>query len=392
MKPAKRLTQLPPYIFSALDRAKSAARRAGHDLIDLGVGDPDQPTPSFILKAMQKAMRNPATHQYPAGKGSATFREAIADWYRKRFGVKLNPDTEILVLVGSKEGITHLPFALCNAADRVLIPEPAYPAYRSACLLAGTKILGLPLTERNVYLPDLDYLRKVSRHPKTKLLYLNYPNNPTGAVAPPSFFRKVTAIAKRNRFTVAHDAAYSEMAYGAYRPVSFLQAPGAKAVGVEFHSLSKTFNMTGWRIGWVCGNAQVIEALTKFKSNMDSGLFEAIQTAGIAALKAPRSRMKPQLKLYQDRRDLLIRGLHKLGVPVASPKATFYLWITAPKGMTSANCAKQLLQKASIVVTPGNGFGPHGEGYIRMALTVPKNRLREAIRRLDAINLWKSRT
>ncbi len=387
---ADRLTKLPPYLFARIDAAKRAARAAGRDLVDLGVGDPDRPTPAFIIQAMAQAIRDPANHRYALDQGMPALRQAIATWYRRRFHVTLDPEREILPLIGSKEGIAHLPLAYINPGDRVLVPDPCYPPYHTGTTLAGGRPIPLRLAEDQDFLPDLGEIKRHSGR-QTKLLVLNYPNNPTGATATVGFFRDIVALAQRRGFLVAHDAAYSELAFDGIRPPSFLQAPGAKAVGIEFHSLSKTCNMTGWRIGWACGNAAAIAALAKGKLNVDSGIFQAIQIAGLTALKAPDAWRAPLLRTYHRRRDLLTAGLQGLGWPVRRPRATFYFWVRVPPGTHSAALAERLLH-AGVVVTPGNGFGAAGEGYIRMAITVPEPRLREAVRRLRQLHLWPAPT
>ena len=383
---AKRLNQLPPYLFARIDAVKRAARAAGKDLVDLGVGDPDSPTPAFIIRAMAKAIRDPANHRYALDQGMPALREAIAAWYQRRFRVTLDPEREILPIIGSKEGIAHLPLAYVNPGDHVLVPDPCYPPYHTGTTLAGGTPISLRLAEDQDFLPDLTEIRQHSGR-RTKLLFLNYPNNPTGATATAGFFRDIVAVAQRHGFLVAHDAAYSELAFDGITPPSFLQAAGAKAVGVEFHSCSKTFNMTGWRIGWACGNAAIVAALAKVKLNVDSGIFQAIQVAGIAALKAPSAWQAPLIQTYQRRRDLLMAGLQHLGWPVRRPRATFYFWTRVPPGARSADVAEQLL-RAGVVVTPGHGFGAAGEGYLRMAITVPESRIREAIRRIKRLSLW----
>ncbi|MBI4227702.1 MAG: LL-diaminopimelate aminotransferase [Candidatus Omnitrophica bacterium] len=388
---SERLRRLPPYLFAAMDAAKRKAREAGIDVVDLGVGDPDQPTPALIRRAMHRAVDDPANHRYALDQGMPALRAAIAAWYQKRFGVSLDPDTEILPLIGSKEGISHLPLGLLNPGDRALVPDPGYPPYGTGTILAGGIPARFRLRPELDFLPDLGELEQMARVRRTKLLFLNYPNNPTGAVASPSFFRDTVRLAQRHGLLVAHDAAYSELAFDGAKPPSFLQTPGAKSVGVEFHSLSKTFNMTGWRIGWACGNAAAIAALAKVKLNIDSGIFQAVQVAGVAALKAPASLRAPLLAMYARRRNLLIAGLRRQGWPVAPPTATFYVWARLPRGLPSTAAAHRLLTEGRVIVTPGIGFGAGGEGYVRMALTVPEPRLREAIRRISRVNLWPSR-
>ena len=388
---AHRLTRLPPYLFAKIDAAKRAARAAGRDLVDLGVGDPDTATPAFIINAMAQAIRDPANHRYALDQGMPALRHAIAAWYHRRFRVTLDPEREILPLIGSKEGIAHLPLAIINPGDRVMVPDPCYPPYHTGTTLAGGTPRYLRLAEDQDFLPDLGEIRRHSGR-RTKLLFLNYPNNPTGATATVGFFRDIVGLAQRQGFIVAHDAAYSELAFDGINLPSFLQAPGAKSVGIEFHSLSKTFNMTGWRIGWACGNAQVIAALAKAKLNIDSGIFQAIQVTGIAALHAPARVRAPLLRTYARRRDLLVCGLRGHGWPARPPRATFYVWVRVPPGARSADVAERLLRDAGVVVTPGNGFGAAGEGYLRMALTVPESRIREAVRRIGTLKIWRAPT
>ena len=326
---SRRLLRLPPYLFAQLDSDKRVARAQGHDLIDLGVGDPDSPTPAFILSAMARAIRDPRNHRYALDQGMPAFREAIAAWYERRFRVRLDPQREILPLIGSKEGLAHLPLAFLDPGDRVLVPDPCYPPYRTATLLAGGVPVAIPLRESNAFLADPADIRKASRQ-RTKILYLNYPNNPTGAVASLPFFQDVVRIAQRRGFLIAHDAAYTELALDGPRPPSFLAAPGAKEVGVEFHSLSKTFNMTGWRIGWVCGNRQMISALAKVKSNIDSGVFQAIQIAAVRAFEDRGGHLKQMLQIYRTRCDLIVGALQKSDWPITLPQATFYLCAPIP--------------------------------------------------------------
>jgi LL-diaminopimelate aminotransferase len=381
--PSERLNKLPPYLFAAIDEKKKAAIARGADIISLGVGDPDLPTPPHIIAAAKKAMDDPANHQYPFGLGLKSFRRAVAQWYKTRFGVALDQDTEIYSLIGSKDGLTHLPLAFLNPGDVALIPEPAYPAYNASVLLAGGVPHFVPLVEKNGFLPDFEAVPKdVLR--KAKILYLNFPSNPISVTADLAFYEKVIAWARQYDFIVAHDAAYSEMYYGE-PPLSFLQVPGAKEIGVEFHSCSKTYNMTGWRIGWICGNAAVVKTLGRLKDNYDSGVFQAVQEAAVAALTGPQDCVAAMRKVYKARRDLFVPALKKLGWNVFPPPATFYVWAGVPHGYTSAKTAERLLEEAHIVCTPGNGFGPSGEGYVRFALTVPDKRLQEALVRIENI-------
>ncbi len=378
---AERLQGLPPYLFAEIDRMKQEALREGMDLINLGIGDPDLPTPPHIVRRLQEAATNARHHRYPSYEGMREFREAAANWYRRRFGVILDPETEVLSLIGSKEGIGHLPLAFVSPGDVVLVPDPGYPVYQAGTVFAGGIPYPLPLRKEDGFLPDLqaippDVLRRA------RILWLNYPNNPTAAVAPGEFFAEAVAFARRHSLILAHDLAYSEIAYDGSLPGSLLAVPGAKEVAIEFHSLSKTYNMTGWRIGFAVGNAEILEGLGRIKTNLDSGVFQAVQEAGIEALTGPQDCVEAMRKTYQERRDVLVEGLLSLGYQVEKPQATFYVWIEVPKGFTSMTFTAHLLSKAGIVTTPGVGFGQHGEGYIRAALTVDVSRIREAVERL----------
>ncbi len=382
---SERLKKLPPYLFAQIDKAKKEALAQGRDIINLGVGDPDLATPKHIVEALSLAAKDPQNQHYALDQGLDKLRQVIADWYSRRFNVKLDPDTQVLPLIGSKEGIAHMPIAVVNPGDVVLHTEPNYPPYKTATILALGRPYPLPISDKNDYLPDLKGIPAAVLK-KSKLFFLNYPNNPTSAVANKAFFQDVVRFANKNRIIICHDAAYSEIAFDGYRPVSFLETKGALETGVEFHSLSKTYNMTGWRIGWVCGNAEAIKALGKVKSNIDSGIFTAIQLAAVAALTGPQSCVEENNKIYRQRRDTLISSLKGLGWSVNIPKATFYVWLRLPKGYKdSRKFAQFLLDKADIVVTPGVGFGKSGEGFIRMALTVPKERLQEAVVRIKKI-------
>lgn len=381
---ADRLKELPPYLFAEIDRIKREVMRTGRDLIDLGVGDPDLPTPGHIIEALHTAALDPENHRYALDFGMPVLREAIAGWYRRRFGVVLDPASEVLPLIGSKEGIGHLPFAFVNPGDCALVPDPAYPVYAATTILAGGEPHRMPLLEENGFLPDLDRIPgEVLR--RAKLLFINYPNNPTAAVCGKDFFGRVVEFARRNSLIVCHDAAYTELAYDGYRAPSFLEADGAKQVGIEFHSLSKTYSMTGWRIGFAVGSGEVIAGLSKVKSNIDSGIFQAVQLAGVAALTGPQEFLAGYLDIYRRRRDILVDGLRSLGWRVARPKATFYVWARVPRGFTSTSLVKALLERAGIVATPGNGLGASGEGYVRFALTVSEERIREAVGRMSKL-------
>lgn len=383
IKLSKRLKKLPPYLFLEIDKAKRKAKLEGRDIIDLGVGDPDQPTPKHVIEKLHQAAQDPATHKYALDHGLPLLRQSIADWYKNRFGVRLNPETEILPLIGSKEGIAHFPLAFLNDGDYSLVPDPCYPPYKGGTILAGGKPYLMPLLESNAFLPDLKKI-PLNIRKRAKLIYINYPNNPTGKTAEKDFYRSVVEFAIKNKIIVVSDLAYSEISYDGYRPPSFLEVEESKDVGIEFHSLSKAYNMTGWRIGWACGNANLISALAKVKSNIDSGIFSAIQLAGIAALTGPQDYLRSMCQLYQERRDILVQGLNALGWQTVRPKATFYVWLRIPK-KSSIEFSTLLLEKANIVITPGVGFGKYGEGYIRMALTVSKERISEAIERLKRI-------
>lgn len=381
---AERVKDLPPYLFAAIDWMKQEALNKGVDVIDLSIGDPDIPTPKHIVQRMKQAVENPAHHRYPSYEGMLSFRQAVADWYRKRFNVKLDPKTEVLSLIGSKEGIGHMPLAFINPGDVVLVPSPGYPVYPVATLFAGGKSHIMPLLEKNKFLPDLTAIPgNVLK--KAKLMFINYPNNPTSAVAGRTFYKEIVSFAAKHNIIVCHDAAYSEIYYDNKKPLSFLQIPGAKDVGIEFHSLSKTYNMTGWRIGFAVGNATAIAGLGKIKTNLDSGIFQAIQDAGIEALNTGDSVLAKIRDTYQERRDLLYSGLKSMGLHVLKPQATFYVWTKVPKGFASGNFVTHLLNKAGVLSTPGNGFGAPGEGYVRFALTVPAKRTEEAVERIKKI-------
>lgn len=378
---SERLKKLPPYLFVEIDKAKKKARDEGRDIIDLGIGDPDMPTPRFIIDALNKAARDPANHRYPLDQGLPEFRKAAAEWLQKRFGISFDPDSEIYPLIGSKEGIAHIPLAFVNPGDYVLVPDPCYPPYRSGTLFAGGETIIMPLKSEHHFLPDLKAINHAHLH-RVRMLFINYPNNPTGGTCDKKFFKEVIDFAARHNIIICHDAAYSEICFDGYRAPSIFEVDGAKDVAIEFHSLSKTFNMTGWRIGFAVGNKELVAGLAKVKSNIDSGVFFAIQWAGAAALKNYDKHIKAVLKIYEERRNVLVDGLKQLGWNVEKPKATFYVWARVPSRYTSAAFAKDLLEKCDIVATPGNGFGEHGEGFIRMALTVDKDRIREAVERI----------
>ncbi|HUV50504.1 MAG TPA: LL-diaminopimelate aminotransferase [Anaerolineae bacterium] len=379
-----RLNSLPPYLFKEIDRQKEEVRKSGVDIIDLGVGDPDMPTPPHIIEALNRAALDPANHRYPSYTGMDDFNKAVAKWYKRRFNVDLDYKKEIVTLIGSKEGIAHIPLAFINPGDTALVTSPGYPVYDIGVRFAGGQTYFMDLIKENNFLPDLGAVPDEIAG-KAKMMFINYPNNPTSAVATGEFFEETVAFAETNNIIVCHDAAYTEMAFDGYKPKSFLETPGAKDVGIEFHSLSKTYNMTGWRIGFAVGRAEVIQALGQVKSNIDSGAFQAIQIAGIAALEGDQTGLEEINKEYASRRDILVDGLADLGFSVERPRATFYLWIEVPKGYSSTETAGRLLKEAGIVVTPGNGFGAAGEGYIRMALTVGKKRLKEVLERIGSV-------
>jgi len=383
MNYSKKLEKIPPYLFIEIDRMKKKAISEGKDIISFGVGDPDLPTPDFIVRAGQKALARPQNHQYPFGAGAKNFRQAVADWYKRRFGVELNPENEIMALIGSKEGIGHFPLAFIDEGDIALVPEPGYPVYANATVLAGGQPYFMPLKQENGFLPDFSRIpEEIFR--RTKIMFLNYPNNPTSAVAEEQVFSQAVQLAKKYDFIIAHDAAYSEI-YFEQKPISFLAVAGAKEVGIEFHSLSKTFNMTGWRIGMAAGNEKIIAALTRIKDNYDSGVFTAIQEAATVALADGDEFAEKNRQVYRRRRQVLAQGLKTLGWDFTLPPATFYFWVKVPAGFSSFDFSRKCLKDSAIVVTPGSGLGPSGEGYIRMALTVDEKRIAEAVSRLAKI-------
>jgi len=380
---SERLKQLPPYLFLEIDKAKRAAQAAGRDIIDLGVGDPDLPTPSHIIEALKKAAEDPCNHHYAFDAGLPQLRQDIAAWFQKRFGVTLDQESELYPLIGSKEGLAHLPLGIINPGDKVILTDPAYPAYRAAITFAHGKIVTVPLKEGHSFLPDL---KKIEQLKKPKVMFINYPNNPTSATATKTFYQELVNLAREKGIILVSDMAYSEIYFDGEKPPSILEIEGGKEVAIEFHSFSKTYNMTGWRIGWACGNKTLITSLAKVKSNFDSGIFQAVQVAAIAALKTDERELNALRDIYQERRDCLILGLRNIGWKIPSPKATFYVWAKIPKTFTdSMEAAKIFLEKADIVVTPGIGFGQTGEGYVRMTITVPKQRLLEAIERFKKI-------
>jgi LL-diaminopimelate aminotransferase len=386
IKKARRINELPPYLFAEIDRRKREALARGVDLIDLGIGDPDIPTPTPIVEKLLEGASKPVNHRYPSSSGMGEFREAVAAWYQSRFNVQLDAGKEVTSLIGSKEGIGNMAVAFVDPGDIVLVSSPCYPVYHIGTAFNGGKNYFLPLKRENHFLPDLEAIpADVAR--QAKLLWINYPNNPTAAVADKDFYRRVIDFANKYNVIVCHDAAYTEMGYDDYRPMSFLEVDGAREVGIEFHSLSKTFNMTGWRIGMAVGNAELVGGLAQAKSNLDSGIFQAVQEAGIEALKLGDAVVAPSRKIYQERRDILVDGLRAVGLQCDKPKATFYVWVACPKGLCSAEFTAKLLDEAGVVTTPGNGFGEAGEGYVRFTVCVDKERLREVAERIRRVKL-----
>jgi LL-diaminopimelate aminotransferase len=373
---AKRLDAVPPYLFAELERKVSEADRAGIDVISLGIGDPDLPTPPEVIDALAESARDPRTHQYPTNHGTEEFRAAAADFYRDRFGVELDPTSEVIPVLGGKEGVGHIALACLDPGETCLAPDPGYPPYTSGPVFAGATVHYLPLREENGFLPELESA------PKARLLYLNYPNNPTGATAELDFFEQAVDFACDRDLVVVHDNAYSEVAFDGYRPPSFLEAPGAKDVGVEIFSLSKGWNMTGWRAAFVAGNAEIVDAYRRLKTNLDSGMSEAVQHAAAVALTASREFPGEISEVYARRRNLLAGGLEAIGLDFKVPRATPYFWVRVPEGHTSASFTELVLDQASVLVAPGDAYGPSGEGYVRLSLTVPDSRLEEAVNRI----------
>ncbi len=378
--PAERIQQLPPYVFARLDELKAKAREQGLDLIDLGMGNPDGATPQPVVEAAVKALQNSANHGYPPFEGTASFRSAITNWYHRRYEVDLDPDSEALPLLGSKEGLTHLAIAFINPGDLVLVPTPAYPAHFRGPAIAGGKVHSLILKPENDWLIDLAAIPDAVAE-QAKILYFNYPSNPTAATAPREFFTEIVAFARRFEILLVHDLCYAELAFDGYKPTSLLEIPGAKDIGVEFHTLSKTYNMAGWRVGFVVGNRHVIQGLRTLKTNLDYGIFAALQTAAETALQLPDVYLQEVQERYRNRRDFLIQGLSHLGWNVKKPQATMYLWVPCPVGFSSTDFALDVLQKTGVVVTPGNAFGIAGEGYVRISLIAECDRLGEALQR-----------
>ncbi len=381
---AKRLGQLPPYLFAEIDKAKHKAIEEGMDIINLGIGDPDMPTPDNIVEALCETAASAENHRYPSYEGMFEMRREFSLYMERRFDVRLDPATEAITLIGSKEGIAHLPLAFVDPGDLVLVPDPGYPVYNASTVLAGGIPHAFPLPADNDFLPDFDRIGPQIAD-RAKLMFLNYPNNPTAAVADRAFFEKAVEFARKHNIIICQDAAYCELAYDGHKPVSILEVPGAMDVAIEFHSLSKTYNMTGWRIGFAVGNREIVSALGAVKTNVDSGVFRAIQYAGMAALRSPERTVADIMSIYAERRDTLVDGLQSLGWQVPKPKATFYVWAPTPSGYTSSELSTMLLKETGIVTTPGIGFGRNGENYIRIALTVGKERLAEAVERIKKV-------
>ena len=384
MRTAKRIEKLPPYLFAEIDRKVAEARAKGADIISFGVGDPDLPTAPHIVEALAEAARDAATHRYPSYTGMPEFRRAIADWYKRRFDVDLDPDTEVQPLVGSKEGIFHLPVAFIDPGDVALIPDPGYPVYETGTILAGGIPELMPLTEANGFVPDFASLRGDLAH-RARVMWLNYPSNPTAATVDLDVFERAVEWSNEHDILLAHDAAYTEVTFDGYVAPSVLQAPGAMDCAIEFHSLSKTYNMTGWRIGWVAGAPQAIEAMKRLKTNIDSGIFDAVQRAGLAALEGPQDYLAECIERYRRRRDLLCDGLKSIGVVVEPPRGSIYVWVPVPEGHTSESFTTFLLDEVAIVVAPGTGYGPSGQGFVRFSLTIDDERLEEGVERLRGI-------
>ena len=384
MRAARRIERLPPYLFAEIDRKVVEARAAGADIISFGVGDPDAPTPPHVVDALIEAAQDASTHRYPSYTGMPRFREAIASWYARRFGVELDPDDQIQPLVGSKEGIFHLPVAFVDPGDVALVPDPGYPVYETGTLLAGGEPRSVPLLASQGFLPDLEGLDPQLLE-RARLLWLNYPSNPTGACVDPGFFESAVDLCLQRDLLLAHDAAYTEITFDGYVAPSVLQVEGAMDCAVEFHSLSKTYNMTGWRIGWVAGAPAAIEAVKRLKTNIDSGIFDAIQRAGIAALDGPQEVLHETVDRYRRRRDLLCDALKSIGLVVEPPKGSIYVWAPVPEGHTSESFTAFLLDRCAVVVAPGSGYGAGGEGYVRFSLTVSDARLEEGVERLRRV-------
>ncbi|PSB26943.1 LL-diaminopimelate aminotransferase [filamentous cyanobacterium Phorm 46] len=386
ISPADRLQKLPPYVFARLDELKARAREQGLDLIDLGMGNPDGATPQPVVEAAVAAIQNPANHGYPPFEGTASFRRTITKWYSRRYNVELDPESEALPLLGSKEGLAHFAIAYINPGDLILVPSPAYPVLFRGPIIAGAKVHNIILKPENDWVIDLaDIPDSVAE--QAKILYFNYPSNPTGATAPREFFKDIVAFAHKHQILLVHDLCYAELAFDGYQPTSLLEIPGGKEIGVEFHTMSKTYNMAGWRVGFVVGNSKIIQGLRTLKTNLDYGIFSALQTAAETALQLPDSYLKEVQNRYSTRRDFMVAGLAELGWNIPKPLAAMYLWIPCTRGMSSTDFALNVLQQTGVVVTPGNAFGPGGEGYVRISLIADCDRLGEALRRMKQANI-----
>ncbi|NLJ39610.1 MAG: LL-diaminopimelate aminotransferase [Candidatus Atribacteria bacterium] len=382
MDVATRIKNLPPYLFAEIEKKVENMRIQGKEVIDLGIGDPDLPTPDFIIDRLYSEAKKAENHRYPSYRGLSAFRKAVANWYTKRFGVTLNPDREVVSLIGSKEGIAHFPWCIVDPGDIVLASDPGYPVYKISTMLAGGIPLELPLLKKNQFLPDFTSFPE-SVLKRTKLIFINYPNNPTGATVDHHFFKEVVRLAHKYDFVIAHDLAYSEVSYDGYNAPSIFEVDGAREVAVEFHSLSKTFNMTGWRVGFAVGNEKLIEALGRVKTNIDSGIFNAIQWSGVEALGRTQEVLEWILPIYTRRRNLVVEALQACGFEVEKPRASFYIWVPVPMGYTSMSFAEHLLENTGVVVTPGIGFGQFGEGYIRISLTSSEEILAKAMKKIQ---------
>ncbi|MGI9558692.1 MAG: LL-diaminopimelate aminotransferase [Thermodesulfobacteriota bacterium] len=387
IKWSDRISDLPPYLFAEIDKKKAEQIAKGVDVIDLGVGDPDIPTPSHIVKAAADAVADPSNHRYPSYAGMAEFRAAAAKWYEKRFGLKLDPDTQVLALIGSKEGVAHAPMAFVNPGDTALVPDPGYPVYPVSVSFAGGVCHTMPLLKENGFLPDFGAVAPEVAD-KAAMMFLNYPNNPTTAIADEAFFADAVEFALKHNIVICHDAAYTEVAFDGYSPPSFLTTPGAMEVGIEFHSLSKTFSMTGWRIAFAAGSPRAVAALGKVKTNIDSGAFQAVQVAAIEALTGRDEGFSQRVETYKTRRDIFCKGLDRAGLSYGKPPlSTFYVWFEVPKGVTSARFSSAVLEQCGVVLTPGNGFGDFGEGYARASITFDTERIKEAADRIASLSL-----
>ncbi len=388
MKVAERISKIPPYLFAQIEKKIEDAKEKGVEVISLGIGDPDIPTPDIVIDTLCDEAKKPDNHRYPSSKGTKEFRSAVVDWYKRRFGVDLDIDTQVCSLIGSKEGIAHVSMCFVDPGDINLIPDPSYPVYASGTLFAGGSSYDIPLLEENGFLPDLSSIPSDIAK-KAKIFFLNYPNNPTGAIATKEFFADVVAFAEDNDVLVCHDAAYTDIAFDGYEPISFLETPGAMDVGIEFGSVSKSLNMTGWRIGWVVGADWAIEALTRLKTNIDSGAFQAVQQAAVTGLEKMDVLAKDYCDVYAKRRDLVVDTLNSLGWNIVPPKATIYVWAPVPNGFTSISFAEYVFDKTGVVITPGNGYGKAGEGYFRISLTIEDTKLDAAMTKLKGLESFR---